>query len=247
MQHKETTKIVTMKQVTVMTNSSDERISALIDGELDEQAHHGIVDELLKKGEARATWARYHLISDTLKQNLPTGIDKQFSSRVMDALQNEPTVLAPPAPQGLQFGRRLAGLAVAASVAAVAVLGVQFMYQEEGRAPAGQMAQAPSNASPSNVSPKASVANQSFARAAITPNIQTVTQSMNPPTRTPSLSQQLVQQHPSQLANRIPPNLNKYLVDHNQQSARMAVQGVVPYARIVADPNAHYIVIQTQK
>ena len=36
-----------------MTNSSDERISALMDGELDEQMQPSAVDELLKKHGAK--------------------------------------------------------------------------------------------------------------------------------------------------------------------------------------------------
>ena len=42
------------------------------------------------------------------------------------------------------------------------------------------------------------------------------------------------------------PHLNKYLVNHNQQAAQV-VQGVVPYARIVAYPNSQRVLIQTQK
>jgi sigma-E factor negative regulatory protein RseA len=236
-----------------MTNSSDERISALMDGELDEQMQPSAVDELLKKHRTRDTWARYHLISDTLRQSLPAGLDKQFSCRVMAALDAEPTVLAPPAPQVSSLTRRLAGLAVAASVAAVAVMGVQFMYQQDGQAPVGQLAQAPGATSPgavspstvssSAISPKNLSTNQTFARAAIRPNIQTVTQSMNSTTMSPSLAQQ----RPPHLKNRLHPNLNKYLLDHNQQTARAAVQGVMPYARIVADPNTYYIIIPAQK
>jgi len=230
-----------------MTNSSDERISALMDGELDESTRRVTADELLNKDEARNTWARYHLISDTLRQHLPAGMDRQFSSRVMAALEDEPTVLAPSTSQASPLARRLAGLAVAASVAAVAVMGVQFMYQQDGQVPAGQMAQAPNSASPSNtpgnVLPKALSANQAFARAQIQQNVQTVTQTMNP---TP-IKPQLAQQRPSPLAQRFHPNLNKYLVDHNQQAARLAVQGAMPYARIVAQPNTHYIVIPAQK
>ena len=225
-----------------MTNSSDERISALIDGELDEQARQDMVNELIKKDEARATWARYHLISDTLRQSLPGGMDMQFSSRVMAALQDEPTVLAPRTPQGLQFGKRLAGLAVAASVAAVAVMGVQLMVQEDGQGPAGQIAQ-----TPTTLSPNVAATNQALARAAVASNIQNVTQSMESSSLTPQRVQQLSQQSPSQLANSIYPKLNKYLVDHNQQSGQIVVQGVMPYARIVAHPNAHYIVIEAQK
>ena len=221
-----------------MTNSSDERISALMDGELDEQMQHSAMDELLNKGEARDTWARYHLISDTLRQHLPVGMDKQFSSRVMSALDDEPTVLAPRTTQTSPMARRLSGLAVAASVAAVAVMGVQFMYQQDGQVPAEQIAQAPTK-----VSPTASVANKAFARAPIRQNIQTVTQPMNPTPMTPRLAQQQ-----SPLAQkRFHPNLNKYLVDHNQLTARTAVQGVMPYARLVAQPNARYIIIPAQK
>lgn len=225
-----------------MTNSSDERISALMDGELDEQMHHSAMDELLKKDEARDTWARYHLITDTLRQNLPTGMDRQFSSRVMSALDDEPTVLAPPTVKSSPLAQRLAGLAVAASVAAVAVMGVQFMYQQDDQVPAGQIAKAPSTSSPSALSPKNLSTNQALARAAVRQNVQTVTQSMNPTTMSPQYSQQ----QPSDALKRYHPNLNKYLVDHNQQTARAAVQGVMPYARIVAQPNVRYIVVPAQ-
>lgn len=228
-----------------MTNSSDERISALMDGELDESTRRVATDELLKKDKARNTWARYHLISDTLRQNLPAGIDRQFSSRVMAALDDEPTVLAPSVPQASPLTRRLAGFAVAASVAAVAVMGVQFMYQQDdAQTPAGPMAQAPKTLPPGNkLSPNALSTNQALARAQIQQNIQTVTQTMSPTTINPPHAQQQT----SPLAQRFHPNLNRYLVDHNQQAARLAVQGAMPYARIVAQPNAHYIVIPAQK
>jgi len=204
-----------------------------MDGELDKQLHHGATDELLNKDEARETWSLYHLISDTLRQQLPNGIDKQFSSRVLAALADEPTVLAPPAARASTLTQRLAGLAVAASVAAVAVMGVQFMYQQDGQAPVEQIAKTPSSNTllPNRVPP-----NQALAQAAARQNIQTVTQSMKSQSTNPALT-----------AKRFHPNLNKYLVDHNQQTARAAVQGVMPYARIVAQPNVRYIVIPEQK
>ena len=217
-----------------MTNSSDERISALMDGELDEQLHHSTADELLNKDEARETWSRYHLISDTLRQQLPNGIDNQFSSRVMAALDDEPTVLAPPAARTSTLTQRLAGLAVAASVAAVAVMGVQFIYQEDGQAPVEQIAKTSTTSLPNTSLANRVPTSQALAQAAARQNIQTVTQSMNPA-------------KPALPAKRFPPNLNKYLVDHNQQTARAAVQGVMPYARIVAQPNVRYIVIPEQK
>jgi len=216
-----------------MTNPSDERISALVDGELDEQEHHATVDTLLTHGENRKAWGRYHLIGDTLKRSLPKGMDHDFSSRVMAALDDEPTVLAPPPQTKSSWGQRAAGLAVAASVTAVAVLGVQFMYQQDGQTLTPQMAQVPATLSPISQS------QQNVARAniqqSLRANIQTVTQSSSTMNRAPKP------------VNQLHPRLNKYLVDHNQQAPRAAVQGMIPYARIVAYPNSHRMLIQAKK
>jgi len=214
-----------------MTNPSDERISALVDGEMDDQERQLAVNELLNQGDKREAWERYHLIGDTLKRGLPTGLEHGFSSRVMAALDNEPTVLAPP-PRS-SWGQRAAGLAVAASVAAVAVLGVQFMYQQDGQAPAQQIAQVPAK-----LSPQQSIARANLQRSfqpSLRANIQTVTQTAGISNRIP------------QNAKRIYPRLNKYLVDHNQQTSRGAMQAMIPYARIVAYPNSRHTLIQAQK
>lgn len=223
-----------------MTNSPDERVSALLDGELAEHELQSAMDELLAKDDNRKAWARYHLIGDTLKRNLPTGIDHDFSSRVMAVLDDEPTVLAPP-PSRASWGQRAAGLAVAASVAAVAVLGVQFVYQEDAQAPVQQVAQQASPAQNTTL-----MAKKNAERVGIRSNIQTVTQPAGQSTV------QLVTQSENSTSNapkivkHFHPRLNKYLVDHNQQASQ-AVQGVVPYARIVAYPNSHRILIQAQK
>lgn len=185
-----------------MNNQPDERLSTLLDGELDHTERSSALDTLIKDDALRQRWERYHLISDAMKRNLPRAIDNQLASRVMDALQDEPTVLAPPKRTGSSLGQRMAGLAVAASVAAVAVLGVQFMYQEDNQGAAQQqMAKVP------------------VRKDLIRPDVQLVQQ----PT------------HTHQQLKRFHPQLNKYLLDHNQQAARV-VQGVMPYARIVTQP-----------
>lgn len=215
-----------------MQNQSDERMSSLIDGELDDQERHQAVTELLASEQSRRSWARYHLVSDTLKRNLPDSIDPQFSSRVMDALKDEPTILAPPQQAPSSLGRRMAGLAIAASVAAVAVLGVQFMYQQDGMAPSPQFAQAPVAQSP--MAPE-----RNIARVDVRPNVQTVTQTSGPANASLAAAQEFKRYHP---------NLNQYLVDHNQLAPRLVVQGVLPYARIVAVPNTPpQSLTQTQK
>ena len=188
-----------------MTNSFEERISGLVDGELHDADRADAIDTLLHNDSARQCWERYHLISDAMKRNLPAAMDKGFANSVMAALKDEPTVLAPPRREVSTFTKRVAGLAVAASVAAIGVLGVQFMYQEDGLVTApDQIAQLqPSQSSAGN--------------PALQSSVQLVSQEAIPLT-----------------SRRIPPNLNRYLLDHSQQTA--GVQGIVPYARIVTYP-----------
>ena len=230
-----------------MVQQSDERISSLVDGEFDGQDPHAAVEVLLKEEKARGRWARYHLISDAMKQNLTNGINQQFSSRVMAALENEPTVLAPPKREFSDLGRRLSGLAVAASVAVVAVFGVQLMnqevYKESGQAPVNQVAQAPTK---NQVSAK----NQALAQAQFSTQRPTrknlVRPDMRPSVQTVTQSQRQSDPHTT-IQKRSHSYFNKYLIDHNQQTAR-AIQGVVPYARIIAYPDQyHNSISQRQK
>lgn len=189
-----------------MTNQFDERISSLLDGELDEQERQQTLTALEKNPELRGRWERYHLASDAIRHNLPAGIDTGFSARVMQALEAEPTVLAPPPVKAVSptpFTKRLAGVAVAASVAAVAVFGVQGLNQVASVSSPQQMAQVPAVNS----------GNQAVLQVA-----------ENPVASSP------------QTVPHFDPRLNKYLVDHNQQAARAGIQGVMPYARIVAYP-----------
>lgn len=195
-----------------MTNQFDERISSLLDGELDEQERQQTLTALEKNAELRNRWERYHLASDAIRRNLPAGIDTGFAARVMQALETEPTVLAPPpvkAPQHqTSFTKRLAGVAVAASVATIAVLGVQTINRDASLSSSQpQMAQVPA----------VNLGNQAVVQVAENPA-------------------NLVQSLPVQHVHRFDPSLNKYLVDHNQQAARAGIQGVMPYARIVAYP-----------
>src|SRR5262249_60563026 len=94
-----------------------DRISVLMDGELDDSSAAQAIDALATEGEARDAWRTYHLISDALGKSriLSAG----FSERVAAALAAEPTVLAP---RRLRVPREPPRwLAPAAGVAAVAL------------------------------------------------------------------------------------------------------------------------------
>lgn len=110
-----------------MAQHRDEHFSALIDG------HHRLDDsqlEALKTDpQAAERWQRYHLIGDTLRGELPASVELDICARVAAALNDEPALLAPKAvsqPRGVKgFWRPVMQFAVAASVALVAIVGVQ--------------------------------------------------------------------------------------------------------------------------
>ena len=107
-----------------MSEQKYEKLSAVIDDELD------IDDKLINDINADETlcarWQRYHLIRDALTNHLPEQDIADISGQVMAALEQEPTVLAPRHKRvSLKLMKQAAGLAVAASVATVAVMSVQ--------------------------------------------------------------------------------------------------------------------------
>lgn len=109
-----------------MNNDSLEQLSALIDGGLGEGDGQGLLHKTNNDESLRAAWVRYHLIGEGLRQNLPHAIDPDFAERVTLALDNEPAILPPQRAVRSRL-KPVAGVALAASVAAIAVLTVKRM------------------------------------------------------------------------------------------------------------------------
>jgi sigma-E factor negative regulatory protein RseA len=95
-----------------------DKISALMDGELDDRSAAEAIDALERGGEARDTWRTYHLISDALGDTRV--LSAGFTQRVAAGLAAEPTVLAPGRLRPVEPRR---WIAVAAGVAAVSLVG----------------------------------------------------------------------------------------------------------------------------
>ena len=70
-----------------------EKVSALLDGALDEAASVRMLDSLKRDGGLRREWDHYSLIGDVLRDEPVMSAD--FTSRLMLRLDDEPTVLAP--------------------------------------------------------------------------------------------------------------------------------------------------------
>jgi sigma-E factor negative regulatory protein RseA len=110
-----------------------ERISTLMDGELDERAEDQAIHALRNEGEALEAWRTYHLISDAMRDTrlLSAG----FTARVAQRLASEPTVIAPANLQRTP-ARRIA-FAAAASIAGVGLVG-WFAFAPQPQPPAAQ-------------------------------------------------------------------------------------------------------------
>lgn len=124
-----------------------DRMSALMDGELEDESAEALFATLRNDDELRHTWAAYHVIGDALRET-PV-LSKGFSARLAERLAEEPTVLAPPKPKP----RKYPAIAwpAAASLAAVAILALALKPGHESGPgnlpvqPPASMAQASDN------------------------------------------------------------------------------------------------------
>lgn len=114
-----------------MADIIEEKLSALVDGEMPREECESLLDELKHDPARQACWRHYHLISDALKNNLPDELPEDFVNRVSLALESEPLLSTPPrrAANASTFLRPTIGFALAASVAAVAFIGLGWNTQ----------------------------------------------------------------------------------------------------------------------
>jgi sigma-E factor negative regulatory protein RseA len=114
-------------------------VSALMDGELDEDAAEREITRLRQDPVLRETWEAFHLIGDALRGDrlLSAG----FSDRLTARLDQEPTVLAPrknPRKRMTTFA-----LPIAASVAGVALVGWAALSTNNFFSSPGEIARSP--------------------------------------------------------------------------------------------------------
>lgn len=127
-----------------------ERLSALVDGELDAAAGNRALEALLASEAARADWADWHAVGDALRA-AELAVDHRPGSeaRLLQALAAEPVVLAPRAlawRPGWLTRIVLPTTAVAAAAALLAVVALPLM-REDAKAPAAEVATVASAAS----------------------------------------------------------------------------------------------------
>jgi sigma-E factor negative regulatory protein RseA len=133
-----------------MTEQEFERLSALVDDELSKGEIASEIKKLYVSDGSRECWSRYHLIGDAMRREVGPLYSAGLAQQISRRLQDEPFVLAPAALRRRISGRKKtwASLAVAASLAGVAVVLAPQLISPEGADVPGQTVaqkQAPDN------------------------------------------------------------------------------------------------------
>jgi negative regulator of sigma E activity len=219
-----------------MSEQKLESLSAFMDGELDGDPAT-VIDSLMREEALRRKWTRYHLIADVMHQSLPERLDSRFAARVAATLRTEPTVLSPVRRRLPAYLKPAAGLAIAASVAAMAVITVQRL--DHGARPG--MNATPAMTADASSTPGMTADASSTTGAAAAEKVVEI-QPIKP--RIPEMRQYTfpVRQVSSDGTRRAAPTLvnsrlQNYLLNYNAYHAQAGMQGMPPYVRLVAHDN----------
>jgi sigma-E factor negative regulatory protein RseA len=131
-----------------MTDAVNEQLSACLDGELPPAELDLLLKRLERNPELREALGRYTAIGEALREARPVVASRSFADKVLAAVDQEPAaarrrVRIPPAL--IRSLRPVAGIGVAATVAAVAIFAVQRAGVAPGPVAANQPAAAPTS------------------------------------------------------------------------------------------------------
>ena len=192
-----------------MSEQKHEALSALVDGELVGEDGPRLLDQVLDDATLKRRWAAYHLIGDVMRKHIIDGqtLNEQTEAEQVSA---DGAGFSPRVPAGVRsrMMHPLAGLALAASVAAVAVLGI-FAVSSDDTQPPVQVAT--SSGSETTVTPQSD-----------DPKVVILDAGLDPARMTWN-----------DVAPGVTHRLNGYLVTHNEMLGN-GMRGMLPYARIVA-------------
>lgn len=111
-----------------MNTDPREHISCLMDGEINRETARFLVRRLGADESLCATWARYHLVRDCLRHQEGGLARESLAARVRLAIESEAGPVVPRRP-GRAWLRPAVGMAIAASVALMAIVAVGPTHQ----------------------------------------------------------------------------------------------------------------------
>ncbi|MCY7388324.1 MAG: sigma-E factor negative regulatory protein [Burkholderiales bacterium] len=121
----------------------NEKLSALMDGELDHHQARTVIKSLGCDEASRAHWDVYHVIGEVLRgDDLRHGnVHDASTNAIFAALALEPTVLTPQMIKQPVEKRTRIALAMAASVITISAVGVVAIQQQNGQVSTVQLVQ----------------------------------------------------------------------------------------------------------
>lgn len=104
----------------------DERLSAFVDGELEQAEAEQLISEMLSNEELRSRWLRYQRAGSAMRHEAEVSSSTDLLAGIHARLDAEPTILAPRQHQPMSATfKQVTGMAIAATIAAVSVLMIQ--------------------------------------------------------------------------------------------------------------------------
>ncbi|BAU48223.1 anti-sigma factor antagonist [Sulfurifustis variabilis] len=101
-----------------------EKLSAFIDAELTELEERHVLAALASDAELRSAWERYHLIRAAMMRQVSMLAPAGLAERVVLGIAEQPVKRATP-----KYWHYAAGAGVAATVAALAIFGLQTLHR----------------------------------------------------------------------------------------------------------------------
>lgn len=206
-------------------NNLRESLSALMDGETNQLETRRVLNTLGADVELRDSWHRYHLTSQAMRRELPVQL-VDFSSQISMAIEAE---TLPAAGRIKRLLSPIGRVAIAASVAMVAIVASQQLYFNAGNSglePGSLAAAGAGSSSEYRAENQLPVGFQ-------TPNISARTVSTGSFANEDRARLVINQPRPDALAEQqIEQYLNQFMQVHTEQAALNSSQGMLPFARL---------------
>lgn len=114
-----------------MNEKMKEQVSTMFDNELDEQEHELLIRRLKQDDSMQSSWQHYQIIGNAMRNDLKTTSMSDMLTNIRHDIDNEPPISASEVSSrvAMRMVKPVAGLAIAASVAAMAIVGLQNVGQ----------------------------------------------------------------------------------------------------------------------
>jgi len=205
-----------------MSDEIKEKVSAFLDGELDERQLAALSEQVKNSAELRSRLNRYVLISESIKGNAVSTNAEGIVESVSKLIEKEPAIIAPVA-RPVAAGKSstvpeagwktwFAGGAIAATVATLALINFDILEMQQG-------------------------SSESFP---VTVQVQPQSQTQSQPFRQPvmngfaqpaSTQWSISRKHSPE--PEVEKELNQFLIEHSEYTNQAGMPGLVPYATFV--------------